>query len=219
MGAQGSERTTRPRIQTLSDLVFGLALSISALTLVGQQPATTQQFALALGLYGFSFLILISVWQLYSSVTSILPAETTALINLNVVLLFFVSIEPYLFNELFALSGDMELFVSGIYSIDLAAMFFILAYFLHALTNEERQLVPKSQLGRYRFDRDVTLLAAVMLTISIAPYFGDTIILGASSGGVSASLSLRSTVWLTALLIGWIKRIAIVLMGRRNRVV
>lgn len=73
---KASESAPKSRIQTLSDLIFGLALSISALTLIGRQPATTQQLLTSLGLYGFSFLILISVWRLYSSITSILPLET-----------------------------------------------------------------------------------------------------------------------------------------------
>jgi uncharacterized membrane protein len=156
----------RPRIQSLSDLIFGLALSISALTLISQQPATTQQLMASIGLYGFSFLILISVWRLYSSITSILPTETLGLTDLNIVLLFTVSIEPYLFNELFALKGAMFYNVSNIYALDLAAMFLILAFFHHSLANEEKKLVPKSLLGRYRLGRNMSLSITAVFIVS-----------------------------------------------------
>jgi uncharacterized membrane protein len=216
MGTPGFERAARPRIQTLSDMIFGLALSISALTLVGQQPATSEQLGFALGLYGFSFFILISVWLLYSSVTSILPSETAVLVNLNVVLLFLVSVEPYLFNELFVLRGDMNLYVSSVYSIDLAAMFSVLAFFFHALTDEEKRLVPRALLSRYRLDRNVMLLVALLLAISVYPYFGETIILNVGSGGALFTLSLRNLVWFLALFIGWSRRLAIALLERKN---
>ena len=81
----GPERQERPRIQRLSVLIFGLALSISALTLVGKQPTTNEELGFYLGLYAFSFLILISVWRVYSSVSSILPSETPFLVDLNIV--------------------------------------------------------------------------------------------------------------------------------------
>ena len=196
----------RPRIQSLSDLVFGLALSISALTLIGQQPSNPQGFSFSLGLYGFSFLVLIGLWQMYSSVTSILPAETSVLVDLNVALLFLVSIEPYLFNELFSSKPGMLASVSAVYSIDLASMFLILTFFLLTLTTEDKHLLPSSLLGRYRLQRNFTLLAALVFMISIIPYFGDTIAVSIVSGGTPYYLSLRSVLWLIALVVSWSRR-------------
>jgi uncharacterized membrane protein len=193
----------RPRIQTLSDLVFGLALSISALTLIGQQPTTINQLATSLGLYGFSFLILISVWRIYSTVTSILPVETSFLTNLNVVLLFLVSIEPYLFNELFALSGDLNTYVSNLYALDLAVMFLIMAFFNHYLAIEEKKLVPKNLLGKYRLHRNLCLIVVCIFLISIAPFFANFIVLSYTVEGMSYIITLRSFLWIFALLIGW----------------
>ena len=41
--AEEKERSTpKSRIETLSDLIFGLALSIGAFTLIGQAPSTFQ---------------------------------------------------------------------------------------------------------------------------------------------------------------------------------
>jgi uncharacterized membrane protein len=206
MSSQTSEHSPKPRIQSLSDLIFGLALSISALTLVGQQPTSVEQASFALGLYAFSFLVLISVWRLYSSITSLLPAETSFLVNLNIVLLFFVSIEPYLFNELFAQGGVMYRSFSGLYGLDLSAMFFIIAYFDHSLAKEERKLVPKTLLGLYRSDRNFTLLIAALFAISVYPYFGDTILFMSTTGGATYDFTIRSVLWLVALFSGWGRR-------------
>ena len=193
----------RPRIQTLSDLIFGLALSISALTLVGQQPTNMSDLGFALGLYGFSFLVLISVWRLYSMITSVLPSEGSMLLNLNILLLFFVSIEPYLFNELFAGRSGMYLGVSGLYGLDLAAMFFIIAFFTHSLVNEEKNLVPKSLLGRYRAERDITLIVAILFTVSVIPFFGTTTPFVLYSGGNEFDFTIRSLIWIVCLFFGW----------------
>jgi uncharacterized membrane protein len=205
--------TPRPRIQALSDLIFGLALSIGALTLVGRQPASAQELIFALALYAFSFMILIRVWQVYSSITSILPSETSLLVDLNLVLLFFVSIEPYLFNELFALGGAMYPLVSGTYAVDLAAMFLILAFFAHTLIDEDRKLIPKSLLGRYRVMRNVNLVVAAIFAISIVPFFGDTVVLYSQSAGATYVLTLRSVIWIGVLFVGWGGR----LFGERRR--
>jgi len=191
----------------LSDLIFGLALSIGALTLVGQQPSTTQQLGLALVLYGFSFLILIRVWQLYSSVTSVLQAETSLLVNLNIILLFFVSIEPYLFNELFALGGTLYGSVSAIYAADLAAMFFILAFFTHSLVDEEKKLIPRTLLHKYRVSRNLTLVVALMFFVTLAPFMGDTTLLAYQFAGISYFITLRSAVWIAALFMGLVGRV------------
>jgi len=197
---------SRPRIQELSDLIFGLALSISALTLIGQPPTSPQQFSFSLGLYGFSFLILIGLWRQYSSVTSILPAETSVLVDLNVAILFLVSIEPYLFNELFSAREVMFVSISMVYSMDLAAMFLILTFFLLSLTTDERHLVPSALLGRYRLVRNSTLVTALIFILSIIPYFGNTVVWSSVSGSASYYISLRMVLWLLALGVTWGRR-------------
>jgi uncharacterized membrane protein len=196
----------RPRIQSLSDLIFGLALSISALTMIGHQPATFEALMISLGLYGFSFLILISVWRLYSSIMSVLPTETSGLTDVNILLLFMVSVEPYLFNELFASSGIMLYNVSNIYALDLAAMLLIIAFFEHSLADEEKNLVPRNLLKRYKLSRNLSLLIAAVFIVSTAPFFGYTTVFKVTTGGLSISLDLRATLWIVALLVGWSRR-------------
>jgi len=81
----------RPRIQSLSDLIFGLALSIGALNLISNKPADTQALFGNIATFGFSFLILIFVWFRYTEIMSVLPVETTRTRALNTVMLFLVA--------------------------------------------------------------------------------------------------------------------------------
>ena len=205
--AESDEGISRRRIQSLSDLIFGLALSISALVLVGHQPSNDQQFFFSLGLYGFSFLILISVWRVYSRSTSVLPVETHGIIQLNVVLLFCVSIVPYLFNELFATSGEMAQSVSSTFAADLSAMFFILAFFTNTLAKEEMQLVPKTSLARYKFERNRNLFMGLLFAASMVPYFGETTIVTIVSGTTTSNITLRHIIWFAGLAISFASRI------------
>jgi uncharacterized membrane protein len=207
--SMSAERTFKPklRIEAFSDLIFGLALSIGALTLIGQQPTSFEALMVTLGLYGFSFLILVSVWRSYSNITSVLPAETETLASLNIVLLFLVSVEPFPFNQLNAEKGSMFYGVSIVYAIDLAAMFLILAFFNHSLVDQEKSRVPKDHLKRYRFARNYDLLIAAVFLISILPFFASVDILHLMVGGTRYGIPLRVFVWILALVLGWGKRI------------
>jgi uncharacterized membrane protein len=196
----------RPRIQTLSDLIFGLALSIGALTLIGQPPNDFQAVLLSLAFFSFSFLVLVGVWRSYSSILSVLPVETERLVSLNILLLFTVSIEPYLFNELFSVSWDLWNGVSVIYALDLMVMFLVLAFFNHSLGKEEKGLAPKSFLKRFRFERNYDLVVAAIFLVSIIPIFQVNVNLGFFAGG-SFFLPLRVAVWVIALVIGLLRRV------------
>lgn len=119
--------TPRPRIETLSGLVFGLALSIGALTLVGKTPSTPADIQSAVLGFGFSFIILISVWLRYTWIMSALPLETATAVSLNIALLFLVSVEPYLLSlvntaEAILIFDDASI----VYALDLAGLVAIL---------------------------------------------------------------------------------------------
>src|SRR3989441_10760946 len=90
----------RPRIQSLSDLIFGLALSIGALNLIANRPNDTQALFGNIAAFGFSFLILIFVWFRYTETMSVLPVEAGRTRSLYTIILFLVSVEPYLFKQL-----------------------------------------------------------------------------------------------------------------------
>jgi uncharacterized membrane protein len=193
----------RPRIQSLSNLIFGLALSIGALTLIGQQAADFQHILISLVYYGFSFLILINVWRIYTNTIDLLPVETAGLVDLNIVLLFLVSIEPFLFNQLLVSSTlSVAENVSVLYALDLAGLFLILAFFTHSLVDEEKKLVPQSLLSSYRRVRNFDLLGSAIFLVSIIPIFW--------SSGITVDNSfirLRFIMWIFTLFLGGIRRL------------
>jgi uncharacterized membrane protein len=200
---ENSGFSLKPNIRSLSDLIFGLALSIGALTLLGQAVTDSSQVLFSLALYGFSFLILVGVWRVYSSIMSVL-SETQGLTSVNVLLLFLVSVEPYLFNQLFASSSGFE--ISVLYSIDLAGIFLILAVFNHHLSNEERNLVPQNFLWKLRLARNVELVCAATVIISIIPAFWSITVIQVALGGTNYSIPLRVILWIVPLVLSWSRR-------------
>ena len=152
--AEEKERATpKSRIESLSDLIFGLALSIGALTLIGRPPSDFPQLILDLLYFAFSFLILISVWYSYTHTMSQLRVETPWLVDLNILLLFLVSVEPFLFNQL---NSAFEEGVSVVYALDLGGLFVIQALLAHSVLTDKTQPDPTkyfkaTQLGGIHF--------------------------------------------------------------------
>jgi uncharacterized membrane protein len=192
----------RPRIQGLSDLIFGLALSVAAITftLGGGLPSDPGKLSAALASFGFTFLILINVWNRYTATTSVMPVETPLMIRLNMILLFLVAIEPLLFNVLYieGTATDVGTLASVYYGLDIGGMNLILAYFTHLLTVEEKNLVPKDTIHRFRVTRNMLLLAAALFLVSDLPFF---------SGAMFAGLSLRVDIWVASIPIIFLPRI------------
>ena len=177
------ETIPRPRIQTLSDLIFGLALSIGALTLISEKPSSSVDLAGILLGFGWAFLILALVWVRYTSIMSVLPVETRSMMAANLVLLFLVTVEPYLYNliavSFSSLPGQLD---SGVattaYAADMGAMFLVLAFFAHEITIEEKRLVPHQLLNRYKLMRNATVVTAALFLVSILPIFWGLVIFG-----------------------------------------
>ncbi|HUI23210.1 MAG TPA: TMEM175 family protein [Nitrososphaerales archaeon] len=163
------EAIPRPRIQTLSDLIFGLALSIGALSLLNAAPKNLFDLAESLLGFGWAFVILALVWVRYTRITSVLPIETGMMVGANLFLLFLVSIEPYLYN-LINSSLDRGI-TTSLYAADMGALFLVMTFFLGELTKEERKLIPRSLLTSYRLQAYGNLAAAALFLISILPVF------------------------------------------------
>lgn len=171
--------TKRPQaIEALSELVkiiFGLALSIGAISLFSRLPSRPFGIVIDVAEFGFSFLILISVWLGYTNIMSTLPMEDSTTLTLNIVLLFFVSIEPYLFylNITFDLLAHELLlnYASILYALDMAGLMLILALFTHQLAREERELVPKESLAKFKRVRSTLFTSAALFAITILPIF------------------------------------------------
>jgi len=138
---QGSEAPARIRIriESLSDLVFGLALSIGSIILVGRAPQSGQDIAVNVLLFGFGFVIIVMVWIGYSRTIAVLPVEVPFALLANVVLLFFVALEPYLFWVLQTVqTASLADSASVAYALDVGGMFFMQAALAQLVVNEER---------------------------------------------------------------------------------
>jgi len=192
----------RSRIEGLTDLVFGLALSISAIELVGSVPSSHVQFLTNVAQFAFSFLILINIWYRYTSVVSVVPIETSLMSRLNMTLLFFVALEPYLFNLLVLHGSTYTGFgqdVSTGFALDVGAMTLIIAYFAHLGAREERGLIPKDSVGEFRTRRDLLVFAGILFMVSAVPQFWTTIFEGQP---------VRIWLWIMTFPVGWARRLS-----------
>lgn len=166
------------RIESLSDLVFGLALSIGSIILIGNQPATGQAIAGNVALFGFGFLIIVMTWLGYSRTMAVLPIETSFALIANLVLLFVVAIEPYLFYVLTsAQTTGLADAASVAYALDVGGMFLLQAALARMVVNEEKARshgqLPLHPLVLARFRRVVRLDAVIGLVfvVSALPLF------------------------------------------------
>jgi uncharacterized membrane protein len=192
----------RPRIEGLSDLIFGLALSLTAYSLLTRPPTTTTQLATDLLSFSFSFLILISVWLRYTGIMSVLPVENTTTRVLNVAMLFTVSLEPYLFNlvTLFSRASETVIveYASIFFAVDMASLIIILTFFVHELTVEEKQLIKPELVEPTRRVRNSMVLSALLFLLTMAPQFWQWRI---------QNIPLRFCIWLIPIIIFWVGRL------------
>ncbi len=197
-----TEGTSNPprksRIESLSDLIFGLALSIGALTLIGQSPSDLGQLLQSILFYAFSFLILISVWYSYTRTMSQLHIETTIMVDLNILLLFLVSIEPFLFNQL--ISSLFAETVSILYAFDLGGLFVIQAFLVNAVLADKNR--PETTLHSFTLQRITLLASALLFFISAVPFFWSSRI---EVSGVA--IPLRIVLWLITLFMPTVRRL------------
>jgi len=156
-------------------MLFGLAVAISAIPLLLHLPGKPIGIVIDIAEFGFSFLILVSVWLGYWNIMSLLPLEDGTIIVLNVALLFLVSIEPYLFylNIRFDLVSQELLLnlASVLYALDMTGLMLVLALFTHRLVAEEKELISKKSLARFRLVRNTLFASAGLFAVTILPQF------------------------------------------------
>jgi len=196
-------RHPRPRIEDLSDLIFGLALSIGALSLLGNPPKNAGEIGADIITFGLSFLIVISVWLRYTSIMSVLPIETRTTVILNVIMLFLVSVEPYLFYLVsryghFAEAGLLD-YVSTLFALDLGGLMAILAFFTHSLALEEKKLISQELISRYKRMRNFLFLSAGLFLLTALPEFWSWSV---------QDLPIRFYIWYAILPISWIRSLS-----------
>ena len=135
---------------------------------------------------------------------SVLPVETSGTMFLNVVLLFLVSVEPYLLSLLVFGSFQVSrvavlIFASEAFALDLAGLNFIMGLFTHRLTVEERKLIKPELMGKYRHIRNVQFIAALVFAVTVLPFFWSWEILGTP---------LRFYLWYAVLVFIWLTRLS-----------
>src|SRR6266849_4202526 len=144
----------RPRLETLSDLIYGLSLSIGAISLVitNNQASTASDINRNILEFLFVFLILITSWIIYTSDMSVLPIETRLVQLLNVVLLMLVATIPYLFDQVVSTlnASSVQDYASILFTLDLAGSLLIMAVFAHIIAQEEEHLVDGDIMIRMR---------------------------------------------------------------------
>ena len=190
----------RPRLETLSDLIYGLSLSIGAISLVitNNQASTASDINRNILEFLFVFLILITSWIIYTSDMSVLPVETRLVTFLNVILLILVAIIPYLFDQAvsqYNLIVD-QAYASTLFAIDYAGTLLILAGFAHIISQEEKQLVDSDQMMRLRRIRNRIAFLTIIVILSLAVPW-DWFFLG---------VHIRLFIWYVPIVSFWLNR-------------
>jgi len=178
---------------------------VGAITLVSQPPTSTAGIYSDLGTFGFSFIILISIWLRYTRIMSVMPVETGRTTRLNAALLFSVSVEPFLFGLLTRppniTSSSLFLFegsASALYALDLGGMMAILGFFSITLASEEKGLVSKEFAKQFNQEAKGLFAASGAFLVSILPFFYTT--------GFGPLGPIRFYVWIAPLFIVWLRR-------------
>jgi hypothetical protein len=200
-------RHPRPRLETLSDLIYGLSLSIGAISLVITNSTASNAIDIDRNIldFIFVFLILITSWIIYTSDMSVLPVETRLVQSLNVVLLILVAIIPYLFDQTVSLvnTPDVQDYASILFTIDYAGSLFIMAGFAHLIGQEEKQLVDEDQVERFRRIRNRLTLLTIIILLSLAVPW-DVLFLG---------VHVRLLIWIVPIVSFWINRMRLTPFG------
>lgn len=163
------------RIEQLSDLVFGLALSIGSLELLAKTPQHPYDLAVSLALFAFSFFIVVSIWIGYARVMSFISQETSGTVSLNLLLLFCVVLEPYLFFVLQTQSSDPSFlnWASFAYALDVGGNFLILGSLVRLALRSKASSkdVHPVLLRRFRVAMSLYFFIGGAYVVSALPFF------------------------------------------------
>jgi uncharacterized membrane protein len=184
---ESSERDkTRIRISSrltphsFADIIFGLALSIGALFLTQNRVQTSQDFAWNVVLFAFSFLVIAITWLFFSRTMSALSSEIPSTLFLNLVMLFCVALEPYLFYMLMNnATQNLLSFTSIGYALDVGFMFVILGTLAYSVLKQNKRLereehrsrLPTEALWSFRRMMIEEYVLGALFLVSASPTF------------------------------------------------
>jgi uncharacterized membrane protein len=169
---------------------------------VGNPPQTSTAIYQDVGTFAFSFYILISTWLRYTRIMSVLPMERRRTTMSNVLLLFCVSIEPFLFNLLQRPVGGAETpsflnTASTLFALVIGGMMLMLGLFCNEISTKDRKLVPIDLIGAFKNERNGWFLSSAVFFVSAIPIFWSIQINGTAS---------RYLIWAIPLSLVWIER-------------
>jgi uncharacterized membrane protein len=199
MEQQLSKPNMKQSISNLSNMVFGVALSIGALALVNNVAAnnTSGSIINSIVIFAFSFIILVYMWFRYTKALELMHVESSTEVSLNIILLLLVAIEPYLFYLLNTSSSQLQNITSILFALDISALLFVLFLF-YRIGIHSNKASDKEIKTYYKPTSIALLIGASLYLFSAIPIFGGI--------DIFAGLSLRSVIWVIALLQGGVLR-------------
>ncbi len=176
-------------IEKLTTAVFGFALAVGALSLTKANPETVADVVGGLVLFSLSFVILVVIWWGTSEIISKINQRNPITVLLNIVLLFFVAIEPYLLN---ILNANVQLFPlsSTLYAFDMAFLMGVSAALSQILLKENKMTMTPQQLRYFTIGRNNQFICSCLFFLSCLPWFLDWTL-----GG----LTVRILIWFATL--------------------
>lgn len=150
----------------------------------------------------------------YTRIMSALPLESSRIVGLNIVLLFCVSIEPFLYNIVrnpppgVVDAAGFGNTASTLFALDMGTMMLILGGFTLILASEERRLVPRDMTSRFRREGLSWLATGAVFFFSALPVFFTI----NAAGGVP----LRYYLWAFILLFVYVYRTVEARLARRS---
>lgn len=159
------------RIEGLSDLVFGLALSIGSLAMINQNINDEADIISGMVWFIFGFFIIVNVWISYSNVMAESRVETNIDFRLNLFLLLLVSIEPYLLYLIGKEHSFMMNFSTTAYAIDIGLIMLVMGIFYHRRIGNGLATDGNERSDKER--RNGNLIVAAFFLISAVPIFWD----------------------------------------------
>ncbi len=129
-----------------------------------------------------------------------LRVETRRGVFTNIGLLFLVSIEPFLFNQLLTSTKIPGEYVSILFALDLGGLFAIQAFMVGSILVDKSR--PIHLLNHYKWLRYALVISAVIFLISTLPIFWTLAI----PVNENTQIHVRFLIWIVPLLLPAIRR-------------
>ena len=199
------ERPPRPRIEGLADLVFGLSLSLGALSLVVSPPSSISEIDSHIFVFVFAFLILITIWIVYTASMSVLPLESRLVMVLSVIMLLLVALVPFLLNAVelsnssLTVAGNIEIrnYAATLFAVDLFGLLLVLGLFYWILEQKESKSRTPRLLRLYKNGRNLMFILAGIMLLSAAPIFAHVLF----------GNPVRFYLWYVPIILFWLRRL------------